>query len=96
MSTDYKEEALALAPAWRELFYTLHQCPELGKAEHQTAALIRRRLAELGIPYTPVADTGTMAIIQGRRPGKTIGFRADIDALAGALAEHQRTRFPML
>ncbi len=81
MSTDYKEESLALAPAWRELFYTLHQCPELGKAEHQTAALIRRRLAELGIPYTPVADTGTMAIIQGRRPGKTIGFRADIDAL---------------
>ena len=24
---------------------------------------------------------GTMAVIQGGRPGKTIGFRADIDAL---------------
>ena len=81
MAANYKQEALALAPAWQELFYALHRCPELGKAERQTAALIRQRLTELGVFYTPVADTGTMAVIQGGRPGKTIGFRADIDAL---------------
>ena len=81
MTVDLKKEALALAPAWRELFYTIHRHPELGCREHDTAALIRRRLEELGIPYTPMADTGTMAVIQGAKPGRTIGFRADIDAL---------------
>ncbi len=77
----FKETALALAPAWRELFFTLHRCPELGRKEHRTAKLIRERLEALGIPCTPLADTGTMAVIQGGRPGRTIGFRADIDAL---------------
>ena len=81
MTTTLKDEALALSPAWRELFYTIHQRPELGCREHATAALIRRRLEELGIPYTPLADTGAMALIEGARPGKTLGFRADIDAL---------------
>ena len=81
MTVDLKKEALALSPAWRELFYTIHRSPELGRRERNTAALIRRRLEELGIPYTPMADTGTMAVIQGAKPGRTIGFRADIDAL---------------
>ena len=81
MTTDLREEALALSPAWREMFYDIHRNPELGCREHRTAGCIRRRLKTLGIPYTPLADTGTMAVIQGSRPGKTIGFRADIDAL---------------
>ena len=76
-----KEEALALAPAMEELFYTLHRCPELGRNERRTAELIRSRLEEMGIPYTCLADTGTMAVIQGAGEGRTIGFRADIDAL---------------
>ena len=67
----FKETALALAPAWRELFFTLHRCPELGRREHRTAKLIRERLEALGIPYMPLADTGTMAVIQGERPGRT-------------------------
>ncbi len=63
------------------LFQALHRCPELGNQEHQTAAIIRRRLEELGVEYTPMLDTGTVAVIRGGQPGKTIGFRADIDAL---------------
>lgn len=76
-----KQEALTMAPACRELFCRLHRHPELGRAERRTAELIRSRLEELGIPYTPLADTGTVAVIQGGRHGRTIGFRADIDAL---------------
>ncbi len=76
-----KEEALSLAPEWKELFYALHRCPELGRKETQTAALIRRRLDALGIAWTALADTGTMAVISGGQPGRVIGFRADIDAL---------------
>ena len=81
MSETIKAEALALAPVLEEIFYTLHQSPELGNREHQTAALIRRRLEALGIPCAALLDTATVAVIRGGRPGRTIGFRADIDAL---------------
>ena len=78
---DLREEAAALSPLWLELFRTIHRSPELGRREHRTSGLIRRRLEELGIPFVPMADTGTAALIQGARPGRVIGFRADIDAL---------------
>ena len=81
MSEQIKAEALALAPVLEKLFFALHRSPELGNQEHRTAALIRRRLDELGIPYVPLLDTATAAVIHGGRPGRTIGFRADIDAL---------------
>ena len=81
MILDIKEEALAAASRWQDLFYNLHRCPELGRKEQRTADMIRRRLEELGIPYVPMADTGTMAVIWGGRPGRTLCFRADIDAL---------------
>ena len=45
-----------LTPVCHALFHPLET--ELGKAERQTAALIRQRLTELGVFYTPVADTG--------------------------------------
>ena len=95
MTTDIKEEAIALSPPWLELFRAIHQRPELGCQERHTAALIRRRLKELGIPCTPLADTGTVAVIQGAYPGRTVGFRADMDALpipeASALPYASRT-----
>lgn len=76
-----RQSALALSPALQELFFTLHRHPELGNQEQQTAALVRRQLEELGIPWVPMAGTGTAALIQGGRPGRTVGFRADMDAL---------------
>lgn len=81
MAAAILNDALTLSPAWQEIFCSLHQNPELGCREYQTAALIRRRLDVLGIPYAPAADTGTMAVIKGNFPGRTLGFRADIDAL---------------
>lgn len=81
MSEQIKTEALALASTLEKIFYALHRSPELGNQERRTAALIRRRLDELGISYIPLLDTATVAVIRGGRPGRTIGFRADIDAL---------------
>jgi len=81
MPTTLLEEAAARDEAWRQTFYTLHQAPELGGREERTAVFIRRRLTELGIPYAPSAGTGTVAILQGGKPGKTLAFRADMDAL---------------
>ena len=65
-----RQSALSLVPGLRELFFTLHQYPELGNQERQTAALVRRRLEELGIEYVPSAGTGTAALIRGAGRGK--------------------------
>lgn len=64
---------------WRR---KLHQNPELGFKEHQTAAFITQKLTEWGIPHeTGIAQTGIVAMIKGGKPGKVLGIRADMDAL---------------
>lgn len=59
----------------------LHQLPELSWSEHQTAALVRRRLEALGIRWRACADTGTLATLAPSASGRHIALRADIDAL---------------
>ncbi len=63
--------------AWRR---HLHQNPELGFQEHDTAAFISSQLAE--IPHQGgIAQTGIVATIKGALAGPTIAIRADMDAL---------------
>lgn len=60
----------------------LHTHPELSGHEAETAAFVRRKLDELGIPY--IADVGGHGIVATlSRPGsdRTVGLRADMDAL---------------
>lgn len=60
----------------------LHQIPELGLKEYQTAAYIREKLVSFGITETyEVLGTGTIAVLRGNKSGKTLAFRTDIDAL---------------
>ena len=59
----------------------IHRHPEPGTQEFVTAALIRKELDDMGIPYEVKFTTGTVATIKGNNPGKTIALRADIDAL---------------
>lgn len=67
---------------WLELFQWFHQNPELGNEEFDTTEKIREVLRELGIPILPAPlKTGVIALIRGKRPGKDVCLRADIDAL---------------
>ena len=61
----------------------LHQNPELGRDCYKTAEYIQERLKEFGITeiHTGYASTGIVAIIEGQNSGRTIGLRADMDAL---------------
>lgn len=62
----------------------IHANPELGFEETRTAELVRERLREWGIDVTTgVGRLGMVATIRGRNPERrTIGLRADMDALA--------------
>jgi len=66
--------------AWRR---HLHARPELGFACHETAAFVAARLRAFGIDRIEegIAETGIVAVIEGRGAGPTIGLRADMDAL---------------
>ena len=61
----------------------LHQHPELGLDCHKTAEYVVDRLREFGISeiHTGIAQSGVVAIIEGKGAGPTIGLRADMDAL---------------
>lgn len=59
-----------------------HQYPEASLKEYETIARIKTELDDLGIPYIPIGETGTLATLTGGKgAGKTIVLRADIDAL---------------
>ncbi len=61
---------------------TLHQNPELSTQEFETMKTICTFLDRHNIEYqSGVADTGVVAIVRGKKDGKTVGIRADIDAL---------------
>ena len=81
MENKFLQEAKAIAPWLEEIFKHLHQHPELSSQEYETQKFIIAELAKLGIEAEPCADTGVVGIIRGGKPGKTVAFRADIDAL---------------
>lgn len=61
----------------------LHSNPELSYKEYNTAKFVAKKLLEYGLnPTTGVAETGVVAMIEGKNPSsKTIALRADMDAL---------------
>lgn len=73
----------AVAPdvvAWRRHF---HAHPELSYQEFETSRFIVERLAEFGgFDISRPTETSVMARLIGKPGGKTLAFRADIDALA--------------
>jgi amidohydrolase len=62
----------------------LHAHPELGFEEVRTASVIEEALKRLGIEtHSGIGQTGLVGVIEGKRKGsgRTIGLRADMDAL---------------
>ena len=59
-----------------------HQYPEKSLEEYETSKRIKEELDKMGIPYISVANTGVIATIEGKNPGKTVALRADMDALS--------------
>lgn len=60
----------------------LHANPELSYQEFETCKFVQAQLTKIGIPFTVIATTGVLGIIEGKNPTKrVIALRADMDAL---------------
>ena len=66
-----------------EMRHRIHQFPELGNREFETAAMVAAHLRELGFDEVieGVAHTGVIGILKGGLPGDVVAVRADMDAL---------------
>ena len=61
-----------------------HMHPELSGKENETAAYITDQLIALGIEILPETSLlpGVVGLLKGKKSGKTVALRADMDALA--------------
>ena len=65
--------------SWRR---HIHAHPELSLEEKETAAFVCRTLTELGVPFTAnVGGHGVVATISRGQSNRSVGLRADMDAL---------------
>ena len=61
----------------------LHENPELSSQEFETSSYLKQRCEDLGLVVESVeGSTGFTALLDTGRPGKTLGIRTDLDALA--------------
>lgn len=67
----------------KDFRHQLHRYPELSFEETKTAEFISEQLSEMGIEHRPIANTGVLARIEGRRGNleRCVVLRAEIDAL---------------
>src|SRR5689334_25409053 len=74
--------AKAIEPRTIEWRRDFHTHPELSNREVRTAEQIAKRLRALGIEVkTGVGVTGVVGLLRGGQAGRTVGLRADMDAL---------------
>ena len=75
---DYDQVELKVIE-WR---HHIHQNPELSNREFKTAEYVATHLKSLGIEVqTGIAHTGVVGILKGKKSGKVVALRADMDAL---------------
>ena len=81
VAQDLLQEAKQLQPELLQCRRTIHRHPETGFDLHETKALVKRQLTEMG--YTPqeCGKCGLVALAGGKKKGRTILIRADMDAL---------------
>ena len=82
LSAHLLDQAQDLAPRIAALRRAIHAEPELGLETPLTLAKVRAELAGLPLEWREgTACTGAVAVLRGRRPGRAVLLRGDMDAL---------------
>lgn len=80
-SEELLKEARALEPQLQQWRRTIHRHPEVGFDLPHTKELVKKALTEMGYEPKDCGKAGIIALAGGKKPGKTILLRADMDAL---------------
>ena len=73
------EDLLGRLISWRR---HLHEYPEISGQEAATSAFVSEKLTELGVPHIGgVGGTGVVATLKRGESNRSVGLRADMDAL---------------
>jgi amidohydrolase len=81
-SADLTKTIELITPAIIEARHRIHQYPELGNREFETAQMVAEHMRGLGLEVeTQVGVTGVVGLLKGGKPGPIIAVRADMDAL---------------
>ena len=76
------KELQNLQPEMQEWRRDIHANPEIAFEEHRTARIVAEKLESFGIEVeTGIAGTGVVGTIKKGRGNRSIGLRADLDAL---------------
>jgi len=77
-----KAEIAGILPDMVKARHTIHQNPEIALNEFDTSAFIRKLLKAARIEVLkPFLETDVVAMVRGKKPGRNVTLRADIDAL---------------
>lgn len=75
------ESAKLLKDELVEIRRHIHAHPEVGAHLPETTAFVKQKLEEFGYEPYEICDSGIVATIGGKKPGKTFLLRADMDSL---------------
>jgi len=82
MAIDFRAEIASLKDEMITMRRDFHRRPEPAFKEVETSKVVAKRLGEYGLEVkTGIAKTGVVGLLRGKREGKTILIRADMDAL---------------
>ena len=77
-----RDSLLAVTEEMREIRHTIHAYPELAYEEFKTSDLVAERLTAWGYTVTRgVGGTGVVATLRAGTSARSVGVRADMDAL---------------
>ena len=77
------ESAKALTPKLSEIRRDFHMHPEVSQHEERTGKKVAEYLKAMGCDevHENVGGYGVVGVIKGKKPGKVVALRADMDAL---------------
>jgi amidohydrolase len=82
LTSDWTQEIARRREGMVTLRRDFHRHPELSFEERRTAEIIAERLQAARLDVrSGIGRTGVVGVLRGERPGRTIAWRADIDAL---------------
>ncbi|GHA20950.1 hippurate hydrolase [Arenicella chitinivorans] len=88
-SDTFDSHAMAIYPELLEVRHDLFDNPESSGKEERTARVVANYLKKLGLEVkTNIGGHGVVGVLKGAKPGKTVMWRADMDAATFRMGAH--------